>query len=75
MFSEILLPFTNLDWLGEIKDGRLGPSLLLSSLENNPAGKVPHTYRSKLSQHTGIVHFRKQYNARTREVFMNNLAT
>lgn len=33
MFSDILLPFKNIDLLGEIKEGRTGPWLLLTSLE------------------------------------------
>ena len=33
ILSKILIPFTNPDWLGEIKEGRVGQSLFLISLE------------------------------------------
>ena len=33
MFSAMLLPFTKPDWLVEIKDGRIGLSLELTSLD------------------------------------------
>ena len=33
MFSEILLPFTNPDWLEEIREGGIGLSMVLTILE------------------------------------------
>ena len=74
MFSEVLLPLTNLDYLREIKTGRIGLSLFLISLDLILLVKMLKLMPI-LSHLVWIVHLREKHNARMREVFRNHLST